>query len=303
MADFGPDILDDVLKACRAGLAEAAAAFSRTFDQPIELALGDHASYDAAYAERTWRGPGLIAQLFIGPSAAVVLVPEAGGILPAWYTTPDPTGQSKLTTLAQELGMLLLPELYMPVDFKAAHVPDLAAAIVAGGAGADATRVDLQLSATEGKQAIAALIWPVHQPESLFAAAAPTEAATSAAPAVPASPARAPAAAPAPTRSATASLRPLPSGELPVYSRSLLKIKVPVVVTLATTKLPVKRITELVPGAIIQFDKSCEELLELSSGGSPLALGEAVKIGDKFGLRLRTIVLPQERFAPVVAPR
>jgi flagellar motor switch/type III secretory pathway protein FliN len=57
------------------------------------------------------------------------------------------------------------------------------------------------------------------------------------------------------------------------------------------------------PGSIIQFDKSCEEMLELDAGGRRIAMGEAVKVGDKFGLRITSIILPDERFRPVTAAR
>lgn len=86
---------------------------------------------------------------------------------------------------------------------------------------------------------------------------------------------------------------------LPPYARSLLRIKVPVVVTLARKTQSVGKILELGPGSIIQFDKSCEEMLDLEVGGRPVATGEAVKVGDKFGLRINSIVLPDERFRRV----
>ena len=84
--------------------------------------------------------------------------------------------------------------------------------------------------------------------------------------------------------------------QLPPYTRSLLRIKVPVVVTLAENRQPLHRIVELGPGSIIQFDKSCEETLDLSVGEHTIASGEAVKVGDKFGLRITSIILPEERF-------
>jgi flagellar motor switch protein FliN len=87
--------------------------------------------------------------------------------------------------------------------------------------------------------------------------------------------------------------------QLPAYSRSLLKIKVPVTVTLATSKQSVRSIVELVPGAIIQFEKLCDEALTLEVGNHRVAEGETVKVGDKFGLRLTSMVLPDERFQPV----
>ncbi len=86
---------------------------------------------------------------------------------------------------------------------------------------------------------------------------------------------------------------------LPRYARSLLRIEVPVTVELATKKQSVAEVLQLCPGAIIRFDKSCEETLELNVGGCTVAEGEAVKVGDKFGLRISSMVLPEERFRAV----
>ena len=86
---------------------------------------------------------------------------------------------------------------------------------------------------------------------------------------------------------------------LPPYTQNLLRIKVPMMVTLAQKKQPVRTIVELVPGAIIQFNKSCDEMLELEVSGEPIALGECVKVGDKFGLRVTSVMLPEERFKSV----
>jgi flagellar motor switch protein FliN len=37
-------------------------------------------------------------------------------------------------------------------------------------------------------------------------------------------------------------------------------------------------------------------MLELSVGEHCIGLGEAVKVGEKFGLRITSITLPEERF-------
>jgi flagellar motor switch/type III secretory pathway protein FliN len=89
--------------------------------------------------------------------------------------------------------------------------------------------------------------------------------------------------------------------ELPAYSRSLLRIEVPVVVTLATTRLPVSRILEMGPGAILHFEKSYDSPLTVSVGSCEVAVGEAVKIGEKFGIRISSMVMPQEKFEAVRA--
>src|SRR3954453_18816877 len=82
-----------------------------------------------------------------------------------------------------------------------------------------------------------------------------------------------------------------PTRELPSFTRSLLRVKVPVMVTLAAKKQSLGQIIELGPGSIINFDKSCAEMLELEAAGHRIAQGEAVKIGDKFGLRVASIIL------------
>jgi flagellar motor switch/type III secretory pathway protein FliN len=86
---------------------------------------------------------------------------------------------------------------------------------------------------------------------------------------------------------------------LPPYARSLLKVSVPISVTLASTRRPVSSIVKLGPGAIIQFKKSCDETLTLEVAGLSIAEGEAVKIGEKLGLYVTDIIMPGERFRRV----
>ena len=75
------------------------------------------------------------------------------------------------------------------------------------------------------------------------------------------------------------------------------------IVTLASKKQSIGKILELGTGSIIQFEKSCEELLDLQVGDRICAKGEAVKVGDKFGIRLTSLVLPDERFGPLQSHR
>ena len=79
------------------------------------------------------------------------------------------------------------------------------------------------------------------------------------------------------------------SAGLPTHALGLLRIRVPVSVTLAAQRKSVKEIIELGPGAIIKFEKTCEEPLDLCVGERPIATGEVVKVGDKFGLKVRQL--------------
>jgi flagellar motor switch protein FliN/FliY len=87
--------------------------------------------------------------------------------------------------------------------------------------------------------------------------------------------------------------------QLPSYARSLLRIHVPVVVTLAETQHPISRVLDLAPGTILHFSKSCDDPLTLSVGRCEVAVGETVKVGEKFGLRITSMLMPKEKFEPV----
>lgn len=86
---------------------------------------------------------------------------------------------------------------------------------------------------------------------------------------------------------------------LPPYARSLLRIKVPAIVTLASTRQPLQRLLQLGPGSIIQFNKPSDAPLTVEISNTTVALGEAVKVGDKYGVWITSMVLPDERFVPL----
>lgn len=78
--------------------------------------------------------------------------------------------------------------------------------------------------------------------------------------------------------------------QLPSFAQRLMRIQVPIQVTLASQRKSVQEIVELGPGSIIKFAKTCDEPLELSIGDRTIARGEVVKVGDKFGLRINNFV-------------
>lgn len=78
------------------------------------------------------------------------------------------------------------------------------------------------------------------------------------------------------------------------YQQHVLNIRAPVSVVLAKKKIPLGVLLDLVPGSMIQFEQNCEAPLVLEVGGVPLAVGEAVKVDDKFGLRIRDFDVASE---------
>ncbi len=79
--------------------------------------------------------------------------------------------------------------------------------------------------------------------------------------------------------------RPQSSGEL----HRILHLKVPVIVKLAERKLSLSEVMRLGAGAIIEFAKGSEEPLELLVNNKMIGVGEAVKVGENFGLRVTQV--------------
>ncbi len=75
----------------------------------------------------------------------------------------------------------------------------------------------------------------------------------------------------------------------PVELQRILRLEVPVIVKLAERKISVSEVLRLGVGAIIEFSKSSDEPLELLINNKSIAVGQAVKVGENFGLRLTQI--------------
>jgi len=287
MSDITPEIAADVVAACQAGAEEAADALGRALDGEFTVSVGEAGSYSAESAPEGFDGPGLAVLLKFGEEGLAAFLPASGGMLPEWITEPDPTGESKLSTLAQELSMLLVPETLMSEEFRAAHVVQLSEAVSAAKVSDGAALVPLEINAGENSAQLS-LVWPLAEPDALFPAAEAEEETS--------------------TAESAAETKPVPSepldfSSLPAYSRSLLKIDVPVRVVLASRKESLKDVVELASGTIIKFDKACDELLQLHVGDQAVAEGEAIKVGDKFGLRVMTMLMPDEHFLKAKRPK
>lgn len=66
-------------------------------------------------------------------------------------------------------------------------------------------------------------------------------------------------------------------------------------VELGRAELPIKNVLELTRGSIIELDKVAGEPVELYANGKLIAKGEVVVIEDNFGLRITSIISPEQR--------
>ena len=303
MSEFNVSASDDFVKTMQGGLAEAASAFTRTFGTKIDISLGECNGFAPENVGDEFKTGGLLLLPSTDGKAAAILIPKSGGLIPDWCDAPDATGKSKLTTLAQEWGMSFFPDNFFPDEFQAAVVPHLLEAVTAGKIGGRPGCISLTLTKESGETCRGLFVWPLEQPAAVFASAEPQKAESKG-------------------RSAPETFTPLNENteksfdsndfydsdvdekhitldDLPGFTRSVLKVKIPVAAVLAQAKRPIKMILELGVGSVIQFDKGCDSFLDLQVGQVNIGTGEAVKVGDKFGLRIHSIQLPVERFRTV----
>ena len=87
---------------------------------------------------------------------------------------------------------------------------------------------------------------------------------------------------------------PDPLESLSPEARRILQLKVPVIVKLADKMLSLGDIIDLTPGSIVEFAHSADEPLELLVNDKVVGHGVAVKVGEKFGLRIEEILSVEE---------
>ena len=316
VADLNAELAPQVIAACTANAEEMAGALGRAFEGDFVVKPGESAAFDLAAIE----GTGLAVLMPFGDAAVLALLPQSSGLLPDWASAPDPTGQSQLSTLGQELSMLVVPDDLMADDFQVEWSEDLAAAVARAEPGEGAVTVPIELAQGE-TLGVMHLVWPLTKIKAFAAPAeetnegadetaepVATEKATAETPseAPTSAPSEAPTSAPSEAPTSTV-LRwensPSDYSDLPPNVMNLLKVTTPVSVNLASKTVPINEIIELGPGSIITFDKSCDDLLEIMVGDCPIAEGEAVKVGERFGVRIRQMILPQEDFRPMLPPQ
>ena len=76
-----------------------------------------------------------------------------------------------------------------------------------------------------------------------------------------------------------------PAGDLD----RILHVKVPVIVQLADKTMPLKRVLEINVGVILEFEHAFDAELDLIVANCRIAKGQAVKVGENFGLRITEI--------------
>jgi flagellar motor switch protein FliN/FliY len=280
--------IEQVREACRSKIEAIGQSLNLCFDTNFGLSLGESQPYSAAGALPDLAGSGVVVAFQAGARAMLCAV-SAALPLPEWHGQPDPQQISRLEALALEWSHHCLPEGLAgenPVSFSVGHLRDC---ITSAQPLEEATCLPLLAAREKGAPVEKIwLIWPARR-----------------------IPAAEPDAAPAsleqqrPVRGGSDSPQGL-SAFPPIRRRSpaldrLRPLPVPVIVKLAEKKIELGQLLAIGPGAIITFEKSCEDLLDLYVNNRLYCRGEAVKIGEKFGIKICEVGSVEQRVSAVLA--
>ena len=75
----------------------------------------------------------------------------------------------------------------------------------------------------------------------------------------------------------------------------ILDIDLPVVVRFGRTEMPLRAVTRIAPGSVIDLGRSPDDPVELLVSDRVVARGEVVVVGGNYGIRIVDVVSPSER--------
>jgi len=269
MADFSSTTVQGIVSICRENTTAIGESLNQCFDTEHVLVAGDATDWSSDDAPSELTGPGLLVCCRIGDESLVCAIP-ASLPLPDWYTEPGDSQRARLETLAMEWSMNLLPPDLECEEFTTTVHTNLLAAIAEPGPVDSATMLPITV---DDDQSLLWIVWPLPAITESASAEQTNEN-------VPETAVEAPAAAPAHSPALPPRVDPL---------ARIRGINVPVIVKLAERRIEIEELLRLCPGTIVSFDKPCEDLLELMVSNQLYARGEAVKIGEKFGIKISDV--------------
>ena len=78
---------------------------------------------------------------------------------------------------------------------------------------------------------------------------------------------------------------------------TILKLKVPVLVMVGECRMAVEDVLSLGPGAIMELERPADSDLNLMVNNKSIGSGQAVKVGENFGIRISHVDPAQDRIA------
>ena len=286
MAEFTPAEMSQVLTACQDNTAAITECFNQCFLTEGALTVGELLPWSSDSIPSELSGPGILVTFQLGAAVVLAALPESLP-LPEWCRNPGKSESSRLQTLPVEWSMNVFPMEWESDSSTSQFVQDLAS-VVASCEPLEGSSF-LKLVWNDNQTGPGAyLIGTCRQVYTAPVEESPEPFSTPSGSFTP----------PAESSPPPPTLTPEAAAEYQSRLRraaQMMNMPVPIIVVMAAKKIQLGQLLSMGPGTIISFDKSCDDLLDLCVNNRALCSGEAVKIGEKFGLKVNYLSSTADR--------
>ena len=284
MQGMTPELLTQLFESCGTSAETLQTSLGHYLGRDVTLEPGESLDW-AAVAERPeLQRPGLVLAFEVADQGMFFLIPDTVS-LPETYDDEGDQAANQRATLAMEWSLHMFPDAISVTRTEAQAVPQLLHEVTAARPDETARAFQLLLKSADtdpdGQDVSLWLVAPlINPPFPIVNLASETE--------------------PEAFKTATHDVaKTTPQNSTTDrWLMALGKLPVDIIVELAAKKIDMGQLLELSPGSLIAFDKPCEDLLNLYVNNRLCCRGEAVKIGEKFGLKINEVGFqPQHRQA------
>ncbi len=271
MAELTDEQIDQIFEGCRSNIDDLAKSLGTSLSGEFQLEPSDEVKGSDEILGRISEQPGIVVTLKYDGFGILCLIPEDLPI-PDWYGQPNDAQTSQLQTLPREWSASIIPAELKSVVARTVPCQNLRSHLATSQPTETARMLELAVTVADDDAAKTIhLVMPVTNPiteQTVNAADEKADAASGEATTSPAAP-------------------PVPMD--PALVKRVARInKVPVslIVRIAERKLELEQLRGLAPGALLMFDKPYDSLLDVYVDNRLYCRGEAVKIGETFGVRI-----------------
>lgn len=288
MPVFNQENVEAIVALAGENMSAITDSFNQCFDFNYRLEVGELSVWSPEEVDPEFQGPGLVAFFRLGEEAMVGLIP-ANLPLPDWYSNPGDSQAARLQTLSLEWSMNLIPmDLGDVEEFKTYYADSLLNEVLQGVPQDWAALLRINLfkeddSDGQSPSAVLPVIWPLTKMPITETSETEVDSETVQQQTPPSENVLHSAA----TLNQTSS-----SGGNPLNRISRLPVQA--IVRLASKKIEMNQLLSICPGSLITFNKPCEDPLDLYINNQVYCQGEAVKIGENFGLKIDQVGYKEE---------
>ena len=275
MAKLTDELIDQIFEGCRSNIADLTQSLSTNLSGEFELTPGEEVKGSAEILGKVSEQPGIVVTLKYDGFGILCLIPEDLP-MPDWYRSPNDSQASQLQTLPREWSVGMVPTELEALEEKFITCENLRAHLEASQPTETARMLELSATVAGGDTSTTIhLVMPVANPITEQAADESGKAGDATASET---------SSPAPTAT-TSEPGPVNPALAKRFAR-VSKVPVSLIVRIAERKLELEQLRGIAPGAILMFDKPYDSLLDVYVNNRLYCRGEAVKVGETFGVKI-----------------